>query len=37
MQRNFAGFAGAPTLDLPDAAPATLAAAAARWRPQRRR
>ena len=29
MQRNFAGFAAAPTLDLPDAAPATLAAAAA--------
>ncbi|MDP1650671.1 MAG: tRNA 2-selenouridine(34) synthase MnmH [Rubrivivax sp.] len=29
MQRNFAGFAAAPTLDLPDAAPATLSAAAA--------
>ena len=29
MQRNFAGFATAPTIELPDAAPATLAAAAA--------
>ena len=29
MQRNFAGFAAAPTLELPDAAAATLAAAAA--------
>ena len=29
MQRNFAGFAAAPTIELPDAAPATLAAAAA--------
>jgi len=29
MQRNYAGFAAAPMLDLPDAAPATLAAAAA--------
>jgi tRNA 2-selenouridine synthase len=28
MQRNFAGFAAAPAVDLPDAAPATLAAAA---------
>ena len=30
MLRNFAGFAAAPTVDLPDAAPATLAAAATR-------
>ncbi len=30
MRRNFTGFAAAPTVDLPDAAPATLAAVAAR-------
>jgi tRNA 2-selenouridine synthase len=37
MQRNFAGFAAARAVELPDAAPATLAAAAVALAQQARR